>query len=160
MPEFEHVTAFQGGPQKFSVRREQEKVASPVPSEFVTGNYFETFGIRPFAGRLLSEADDRPSATPVAVLSYRAWQGRYGGDSSIIGSTLIVEGRAFSVTGIAPPGFFGETLRGDPPELWIPLQQEPLINGSNSLLHQPITASLRVIGRLRPGASVKALRHA
>jgi len=58
------------------------------------------------------------------------------------------------VVGVAPPGFFGETLRGDPPDLWIPTAQEPLISGNNSLLRQPVSAWLRVIGRLRPGATV------
>ena len=56
---------------------------------------------------------------------------------------------------MTPPGFFGETLRAEPPDLWVPLQQEPLINGATtSLLRQPISSWLRVIGRLRPGASI------
>ena len=55
------------------------------------------------------------------------------------------------------PGFFGETLRGDPPDLWIPLQQEPLINGETSILRQPVSAWLRVIGRLRPGATTDGM---
>jgi ABC-type antimicrobial peptide transport system permease subunit len=88
------------------------------------------------------------------VLSYRAWRGSYAGDPSVIGSTFVIEGRPFTFIGIAPPGFFGETLRSDPPDLWLPLQQEPLVNGQNSLLHQSIGAWLRAIGRLRPSASV------
>ena len=58
---------------------------------------------------------------------------------------------------MTPPGFFGETLRGDPPDLWIPLQQEPLINGDTSILRQPVSAWLRVIGRLRPGATTDGI---
>ena len=61
-----------------------------------------------------------------------------------------------TVVGISPPGFFGETLRSDPPEIWVPLQQEPLFRGQSSLLHR-FPAWLRVIGRLRPGASVQAV---
>ena len=57
--------------------------------------------------------------------------------------------------GITPPGFYGETLRANPPDLWIPLQHEPLINGPSTLLHQPITAWLRVIGRAKPGANLQ-----
>ena len=68
-----------------------------------------------------------------------------------------IEGHPFTVVGVAPPGFFGETLRGDPPDLWIPLQQEPLINGDTSILRQPISAWLRVIGRLRPGATTDGM---
>jgi predicted permease len=91
------------------------------------------------------------------MLSYRAWQQQYSSDPSVVGSTFIVEGHPFTIAGIAPPGFFGETLRSNPPELWLPLQQEPLVNGENSLLKQSISAWLRVIGRLRPGASVDGI---
>ena len=88
------------------------------------------------------------------MLSYRAWQQQYNSDPSVVGSTFIVEGHPFTIAGIAPPGFFGETLRSNPPELWLPLQQEPLVNAENSLLKQSISAWLRVIGRLKPGASM------
>ena len=81
----------------------------------------------------------------------------YGGDPSVVGSTFVVEGHPFTVIGVAPPGFFGETLRSDPPDIWIPLQQEPLIAGESSLLRQPVSAWLRVIGRLRPGASIDGM---
>jgi predicted permease len=59
--------------------------------------------------------------------------------------------------GISPAGFFGETLRGDPPQIWIPLQQEPLITGEGSLLRQPVSAWLRVIGRIRAGRSTDGM---
>jgi predicted permease len=71
-----------------------------------------------------------------------------------VGSSFVIEGHPFTVIGIAPPGFFGETLRGDPPDVWLPVQQEPMIAGASALTRQPISAWLRVIGRLRPGASV------
>jgi predicted permease len=87
------------------------------------------------------------------MMSHYAWQGAYGGDPAIVGSTLVIEGHPFTVAGVTPPGFFGETLRGDPPDLWIPLHQEPLISGDSSLLRQPVAAWLRVIGRLRDGAT-------
>ncbi len=66
----------------------------------------------------------------------------------------MVEGHPFTIIGVAPPGFFGETLRGDPPDIWIPVQQEAILDGASALLNQPISAWLRVIGRLRPGASI------
>ncbi len=157
-PEFEQVAAFQAMAAQFSVRRATtERVARPMRGEFVTGNYFSTFGIGSFAGRVFSSKDDHASSAPVAVLSYRAWRGSYGGDSSVIGSSFVIEGRPFTIIGIAPPGFFGETLRSDPPDLWLPLQQEPLVNGENSLLDQSIGAWLRAIGRLKPGATVAGI---
>ncbi len=81
----------------------------------------------------------------------------YGGDPAVVGSSYIIEGHPFTIIGIAPPGFYGETLRSDPPDVWLPLQQEPLIRGQGSLLRIPSTAWLRVIGRLRPGANVDGI---
>src|SRR3954463_15251073 len=157
-PEFEQVTAFQAGQRQVSVRREgAQTAAKPLRSEYVTGNYFSTLGIGPYGGRVISPQDDTPGSAPVVVLSYHSWQTTYGADSSIVNSTFIIEGHPFTVVGVAPPGFFGETLRSDPPDVWIPLQQEPLINGDRSLLHQSVSAWLRVIGRLRPGASTAGM---
>ena len=158
LPEFEELTAFQAGGGRLAVRRQDvEPSPRPLRSEYVTGNYFSTLGINAVAGRVFSAADDTASASPVIALSYHAWQGAYGGDPSIIGASLIIEGRGFTVAGVTPPGFYGETLRADPPDLWIPIQHEPLINGSSSLLRQPVSAWLRVIGRLRPGATTDGM---
>ncbi len=157
-PEFEQVTAFQAGRGRLSVRRQGvESAARPLRSEYVDGNYFSTLGVGAFGGRVITQDDDRPAAPPVAVLSHHTWQTTYGGDTSVVGSTFIMEGHPFTVVGVAPPGFFGETLSSDPPDLWIPLQQEPLIDGDSSLLHQSISAWLRMIGRLRPGASTDGM---
>lgn len=161
-PEFEDVAAFQAGNWLLSMRRQGEVAGRPVRGEYVTGNYFTMLGVRPFGGRLFSPDDDRAGAPPVAVLSYRIWQANYGGDPKVVGSTFVVEDHAFTVIGISPPGFFGETLRSDPPDLWLPLQQEPMVDGAGSLLRQSVSAWLRVIGRLRPGASIAGMgpRHA
>ena len=79
-----------------------------VRAEFVSGNYFEVLGARPLLGRLISEADDRRSiASPVAVISYDFWKGRFGMDPSIINRTLVLDGRRFTVIGVTPPGFDG-----------------------------------------------------
>src|ERR1700760_4801998 len=147
-PEFEQMTAFQAGGSQFSVRRgETDRETKPLRGEYVSGNYFATFGLQAFAGRTLLPSDDKPSAAPAAMLSYRAWQQQYGADPKVVGSSFILDSHPFTIVGIAPPGFYGETLRGDPPQVWIPLQQEPLLAGSNSLLKQT-NAWLRIIGRL------------
>ena len=156
-PEFAELAAFQAGRWRFSARRsDTDHEAKPLSGEFVSGNYFSTLGVGAFYGRTILPSDDQPSAPPVAVLSYRAWQQQYGSDPRMVGSSFVLDAHPVTIIGIAPPGFFGETLRSDPPELWLPLQQEPLFRGKNSLLHE-FTAWLRVIGRLRPGASPKAL---
>jgi predicted permease len=157
-PEFEEITAFQAANGRMSVRREgSDAAARPLRTEYVEGSYFSTFGVRALAGRVFSTDDDRSAAPPVVVLSHHAWQSMYGGNPSVVGSAFVVEGHPFTVIGIAPAGFFGETLRPDPPDLWIPLQQEPLLAGDRTLLRQPVSAWLRVIGRLKPGASVEGM---
>jgi predicted permease len=157
-PEFEDVTAFQAGGARLSIRRQGvETAARPLRSEYVTGAYFSTLGVPAFGGRVFTPEDDKPAAPPVAVLSHRVWQTTYASDPSVLGSTFVVEGHPFTVIGVAPPGFFGETLESDPPDIWLPVQQEPLIRADGSLLRQPVSAWLRVIGRLRPGASIDGM---
>ena len=157
-PEFEEVTAFQAGRALLSVRRGGvDSAARPLRSEYVTGSYFSTLGVGAFGGRVLTPEDDKPSAPPVAVLSHRVWQNTFAADPSVVGSTFVLEGHPFTVIGIAPAGFFGETLESDPPDIWVSVQQEPLIDGDGELLHQSVSAWLRMIGRLRPGASTDGM---
>jgi len=112
-PEFEQLAAMQSGSDIMTVRRESEPAKS-LRSEYVSGNYFSTFGIGPFSGRTLSMNDDRPGAPPAIVLSYQAWQSEYGGDPTIVGSTLYVQTQPMTVVGIAPPGFFALLQIGRP----------------------------------------------
>jgi predicted permease len=157
-PEFEQVTAFQAGRWRMAVRRQgKETVTRALRAEYVSGTYFSLLGVSAFGGRVLTEEDDKPSAPPALVLSHRAWQTLYAGDPSVVGATFIVEGHPFTVIGVAPAGFFGETLQSDPPDLWVPLQQEPMIAGEGSLLHQSISAWLRMMGRLKPGATTAGM---
>jgi len=156
-PEFEEVAAFQAGNWPQSVRRQGEPAARPLRSEYVTGNYFSMLGVGAFGGRVFTPEDDKPGAPPVVVISHRLWQTAYASDPTVVGSTFIVGGHPVTVIGVMPPGFFGETLRSDPPDMWVPLQQEPLISGESSLLKQSAGAWLRMIGRLRPGASINGM---
>jgi len=158
-PQFEDMTAFQTFVGRMSVRRQGvDEAPRPLRTMYATGSYFKTLGVGAFTGRVFTADDDRAAATPVTVMAYNAWQNLYGGDPSVVGSTLMIEGKAFTVVGIAPPGFFGETLRADPPDLWLPLQQEPLIAGAEtSMLRQGLSAWLRVIGRLREGATIDGM---
>src|SRR3954462_7555743 len=126
-PEFEQVAAFQAGGARLSARREGvDKAARPLRGEYVTGNYFATLGVGAFGGRVLVDSDDQASAAPVAVMSHHTWQSAYGGDTSVVGSSFVLDGHPFTIVGVAPPGFFGETLTSNPPDLWIPVHQEPL----------------------------------
>ena len=155
LPEFEELTAFQAGGARLSARRQDtESTPRAIRAQYVTGSYFSTLGVKAFGGRVFAPDDDRPAATPVAVMSHHLWKDTYGGDPTVVGATFVLEGHPFTIVGVTPPGFFGETLRGDPPDLWVPLQQEPLLYGDTSILRQPISAWLRVIGRIRPGAKI------
>jgi macrolide transport system ATP-binding/permease protein len=151
-PEFAELAAFQASVGGVGVRRGSGP-SLPYDDKYVSGNYFTMLGIKPYAGRLLSPSDDRAGAAPVAVISYRAWVA-FGSDPSLVGSTLTIEGTPMTITGIAPPGFFGETVAPAPPDFWIPLADEPIIEGHNSLLKVKDNYWLYIIGRIKPGASV------
>ena len=90
------------------------------------------------------------------MLSHRVWQQEYGSDPKIVGSSFVLDGHPFTIVGVTPPGFYGETLRSDPPEMFVPLQQEPVLAGQNTVTKTPL-AWLRVIGRLRPGAKTDGM---
>jgi len=158
-PAFTDLAAFEAGNSGLSVRRMgREQPAQSGNGEYVSGNYFRTFGIGPWAGRVINENDDREGSAPVVVISYRTWQQKFGGDPSLVGSTLLINAKPFTVIGIAPPGFFGGALKSwGMPEYWIPLAEEPVLAGTNSFLKQADANWLDVIGRVRPGTDPKAL---
>jgi len=156
-PEFEQLAVFQAGLPDMNVRQ-QGRQAKTEPVEFVSGNYFSTFGVSPFAGRALVPSDDVAGATPAAMLSYDAWQADYAGDPSIVGSTVYVQSRPVTIVGIAPRHFFGDRIRSDPPAFWVPLADEPVLEGENSILNHPSTNWLYIIGRVKPGTNPLALQ--
>ena len=156
-PEFEELAAMQSGSNTMSIRRGTEPARSER-AEYVSGNYFHLLGIGAFAGRTLADADDTAGAPAVAVMSYEAWQADYGGDPRVIGAPFFLQSRPVTIAGIAPPGFFGDRVRSDPPAIWIPLADEPVIEGANSILHVPESNWLYVLGRARPGVPITALQ--
>ena len=160
-PAFEQISAFSANPLSFSVRWPHSgTVAETIISEYVSGNYFTTLGIQPGAGRLLAATDDHPTAPAVAVIGYRRWKQRYGGDPSLIGSVLLVNQMPVTVVGVAPPGFESARLTNDPPELWIPLNQQPAFEGTgqNSLLYSSGMAWLFLMGRSKPGMDPRQMQ--
>ena len=147
-PAFEQLAAFEAGQQTIGLRLlNRTNAAESRSSEFVSGNYFQMFGLNANAGRLFTPDDDQPAAPPVAVMSYRAWHDKYGGDDGMIGAPVAINGQPFTLIGIAPPGFFGDGLRTNPPEIWIPLQLEPYLYGPNSIMKSD-PEWLDIIGRL------------
>jgi predicted permease len=99
-----------------------------VRGELVSGNFFEVLGVRPWAGRLFTQEDDRnPGAHPVAVLSYDFWDRRFGKDPNLIGKTILVNEYPLTVIGITPPGFYGINLSNSP-DVRVPLMMTPVFN--------------------------------
>jgi predicted permease len=156
-PEFEQLAAVQAGLGQLSVRR-GNALAKSLRGEFVSGNYFSTLGLGAYAGRVFSDNDDTPSSSPTVVLSYQAWQGEFAADPSIVGSTIFIQARPFTVIGIAPPGFFGDRIRYSPPDFWLPIQTEPYLRDASSILHHQEAHWLYPLGRVRPGTNIGALQ--
>jgi predicted permease len=155
-PEFEQLAAMQSGHNTLNVRSGPAVTAER--GEYVSGNYFSTFGIGAFAGRMLLPSDDTPGAAPVAVMSYAAWQATHASDPKVIGATFYIQNQPVTIVGIAPPGFFGDRINSDPTALWIPLNVEPILEGQTSILKQPDTNWLYVLGRLKPGVNPASLQ--
>jgi predicted permease len=158
-PEFAELAALQAGNAPLGVRRAGSQ--TPVETrngEYVSGNFFATMGVQPWIGRLMTDADDREGAPPVAVMTYHVWREKYGSDPSVVGASYQINGHPFTVIGVAPPGFFGGKLAGGGmPDLWLPLTAELVIDGATSRLKRPNGNFLDLLGRVRPGVNPKSL---
>lgn len=130
------------------------EISSETTGVLVSRNYFSVFGLNPMIGRLLSADDDvKKAGNPVAVVSYDFWINKLGGENSVVGSTLRLNNYPYTVIGVAPPGFFGDSI-GDKQDFWVPVtMQEQLISGRKWL--DNFNASwLHIIARLNPGVTV------
>jgi predicted permease len=145
-PEFEQLAAFEPYTADLSVRGPRDSAAEPYKGEFVSGNYFQMLGVHASAGRLLTPADDSRSAPRMAVMSYRTWQQRFARDPAVVGSRLSIDGTSYTIAGVAAPQFYGDTLRSDPPDFWLPLVWEP----EQWRLQNAEVEWLYLVGRLKP----------
>ena len=109
---------------------EQDDTSERIFGELASANYFPTLGIRPALGRGFETEDDRREAAPVTVLSHRTWQQRFGGDPGVLGTSVRINGHAFTVIGVAPKGFEG-LVAGLAPELWLPIRLSPTIHAGS-----------------------------
>jgi predicted permease len=119
----------------------------------VTGNYFEVLGVGAALGRIISPEDDvTPGGHPIAVMSYKCWQQRFGTDQSIIGKDLIVNGRNYMVVGVAAKGFYGTEVVSAP-DLWFPVSMQAQLEIGDSWLNARRVENIFVQGRLKPGVN-------
>ena len=161
VPEFEELAAMQAGftYRPVIARRDgAQTVARSVMGEFVSGNYFRTFGLSPQAGRLFTDADNLKGAAPAAVMSYETWQHEFAGDASVIGSTFWVNTKAVTVVGIAPRGFYGDRLTSTPPDYYLPIQTMPDL-ANVPYVSDPDTSWIYMVGRVKPGTAIGPLQE-
>lgn len=129
--------------------------AMTVDGMYVTGSYFGVLGLAPALGRVIQPADDEPVGTHfVAVLSHDFWQNRFGGDRSVIGKSVMVNGRSLSVVGVAPAGFRGTTL-GAEPDLFVPMSVRWPMSALTNPYDDRRSYWMYVFGRLKPGMSME-----
>ncbi|HEX3584742.1 MAG TPA: ABC transporter permease [Candidatus Angelobacter sp.] len=131
------------------------EISGNATGVLVSGNYFSVLGVNALYGRVITPDDDSaPGAHPVLVVSYGFWKNKLGESPSIVGQTLRINNYPFTVIGVAPPGFYGDTV-GDAQDFWAPVtMQEQLINGRKWM--EDYNASwLHVIARLKPGVTVE-----
>jgi macrolide transport system ATP-binding/permease protein len=160
-PDFEELTAIQAGfgYRPITARRDGTQAeARSVVGEFVSGNYFRTFGLQPRAGRLLTDSDDIKGAPMTAVMSYQTWQREYVGDASVIGSTFWVNTKPVTVVGIAPEGFYGDRMSTTPPDFYLPIEEMPVLANA-PYVHDPEAQWLYIIGRVKPGVAMGPLQE-
>ncbi len=142
--------AFAAGSARFDASAGGE--VDPVDGAFVSGRYFEVLGVQPVAGRFFTEADDARGGGPdgpVAVISHRLWQQRFGGARDVVGRTFTLSRVNYTIIGVAPASFLGHDV-GRQFDAWVPLGTEPIMRGTESTLDRRSTWWMAIFVRLRP----------
>jgi hypothetical protein len=126
-----------------------------VLGEIATGNYFTVLGVRPYLGRgFLPEDDQSPGTSPVAVISYRLWERRFGASADVTNQVVTINGTHFNIVGVAPREFTG-TFVGYAPDIWVPAMMAGQVKSATALTNEH-TRWLNLTGRLKDGVSPDA----
>ena len=142
------LAAYGGATVSLSSNGSNERISG----SYVTGNYFSLLGVGAALGRVIAPEDDRtPGGHPVVMLTYQCWQQRFGADPQIIGQSVLISGRNYTVIGVTPPEFRGTELASTP-ELWFPMMMKTGIEVSSGSLKRG-ASPVSTIGRLRDGVS-------
>jgi predicted permease len=130
-----------------------------VLGQLVSGNYYKGLGVSAILGRTLISEDDQPSAEPVAVISHRFWQNRFGSDASVIGKTIQVNKVPTTIIGVTPPGFAGAMQIGESADISVPLAHHARFQPDRGVNRaKPWYWWIRVMGRLAPQATAAQAR--
>lgn len=143
---FSHLFAFSD--DQFNLANGGE--ARMVDADYVGGDFFNTLGLVPAAGRLLTAADDYRGCPPVAVLGHQFWRNEYSSSADAIGKSISLNGHPFQIVGVAPQGFFGVTV-GRFNNIYVPLCSVAIVQGAESPLDERSAWWLQVIGRPKTG---------
>jgi predicted permease len=138
---------------RVSVRHPGDEGSAPLLATTVSGRYFDVLGVKPFIGRLITDAEVEAIA-PVALLGYQYWKDAFSGDSAAIGKTLLLNGEPVTITGVLPPRFSG-IYTGVVPQLYVPLTLQPRLTGVNQLDDRKLRNWL-LFARLAPGVDLAA----
>jgi len=147
--------------QQMNVAIEGRSIAAT--GVIVSGNYFTALGVRTVLGRPLTADDDRPAATPVAVISHGFWTRTFGADPDVLNRPVTISGHQFVIVGVTAPGFFGLSKGGffPPTDVTVPLSAQPLVwsRDGAALFEADDIAWVRVMVRLRTGADERQVQQ-
>jgi len=126
--------------------------------ELVSGNYFSVLGVNALYGRVLTPDDDNaPNAHPVMVVSYGFWRDKLGQNPLVVGQSVRLGNYPFTIVGVTPPGFYGDTV-GDSQDFWVPVTMQEQVMPGRKWLDDYHSSWLHIIARLKPGATVEQAR--
>jgi predicted permease len=137
---------------RLNLRQGDEAQGRPVWGEIVSSNYFEVAGVSASLGRTFTQDEERSTAR-VAVLSDGLWRSRFGGDRSVVGRSILLNGADVTVIGVAPQGFHG-VLAGYDLDLWVPVTLQPILQNGNNRLIDRDSRFLQGTARLKPGVTL------
>jgi putative ABC transport system permease protein len=144
------VSPFQG----YNVSAEGGKLPEVIDAAWCTGNFFSLLGVQPMLGRGFTADDDKPGAAATAILSAGFWKRRYGADPAIVGKTIWLDAKPYTIIGVLPAAFvYSGAFGGNTVQLWTPVNHE----APSSLLHTYGDHEFQVAARLAPGISLAAL---
>jgi len=125
-----------------------------IGGEYVSANYFSVLGVQPTIGSTFSASDEQLGAPRAAVISDALWSKFLNRDPSVLQKTITLNGRTFSVVGVAPRGFSG-LLRGIKTDVWVSLPQRANLSNNPELMTSPNISWMNLAGRLKPGTSIQ-----
>jgi predicted permease len=146
-------TSFDGDPRPVSWSHDGQ--GQMVFGQLVSSNFFSVLEVEPSIGRFFQPEEDKTGpGAPTVVISHSFWQRQFGGDRSVIGRALVLNGASYTVIGVTPPSFTG-ILIGSQPDFWTPLSMTPTLIHDPDRMGSDTSFWLLGVGRLKPGFSQK-----